>query len=367
MLSQAILANNCLQNEGKGRKTLAIFVLRIKFHCGKFLEVKMNKIKLLPLLGIAFLAACTNDPTGGEKIDDDPRWKLHFPISVNESTNSFTANISYDYGVCRILESSNSTKWENKTFKETVDMEYVVNGDKLVMWPKGDENKGSQSPTYTRVVDTNDTTAFDNTSIFGYWNCDNDDFTIKITPHVFYTTEQVGPIDPTTITPVESEIDLANSYFIHDLYTCIARDYSCNFNHWHFTKSAPGNLNTLMGIHGITVNEATDRFVSLTYLDTEINVGVEHVQLDSLNSGNAYMSAYIQAQGDTCRFEHASTRPTEEVCTDDNMKYLTIFTYMDEFKTYSSKYIKDISSEFDYCVNIMLLKIIAASTQSIRD
>ncbi|MCQ2124721.1 MAG: hypothetical protein MJZ25_11100 [Fibrobacter sp.] len=305
----------------------------------------MNKIKLLPFLGMAILAACTSEESISNP-NGESKWNSQFPISIDQSENSLTMQIDYYYNACQLIKDGEkySTKWDTMSLQFTLEMQYTLTANKLTMWQK--EEGPSSALTYTKVGGDN--------SLYGTWNYDSSEDVMEITDKFIYTTEQSNA-DNSEQEPVESEIDLANSYFIYDLYSCGAEGYNCNFGHWHFTKKAPDFLEDMIYRQGIVIHESTDRFQRLSFKGKEITVNVEHVQLDSLNDGNALISATIQIQGDTCNFRHADLAPTKELCKAENAEDLATFAYSDEDgKIYSTSYVIDNSDEFALCVSRLL-------------
>ncbi len=274
----------------------------------------------------------------------EPVWNAHYPITINEIEQSITVEINLEYGACRITGNGDdaTAAWGTISTEFSASSLYAVERNKLKMWPEG----GSEESITTYSGNSQ--------TVYGIWKHDFRDITIKITQDSIYATEQAMSINSAT-DPVESKIDLANSYFIYDLYSCGTEGYSCTFGHWHFTKAAPSFMSSMITSQGIKINEQTDRSQNLTFKGKDISVRVEHVQLDSLNNGNAYMEAFIESQGVTCHFEHASMATDEKHCTTENVEYLSTYTFEgDDDNIYSSKYVKDNSDEFAACVQSLV-------------
>lgn len=270
----------------------------------------------------------------------EPTWKSQYPVTLNEAEGSFVLHFSIGNDGCSITD--NSAEWISNSFEFPLDMVYEIQGNKLSYWYVEGE---SEKSIYTG----------NNQSIIGIWKSDESNSFIKFTQDTLYSTEQESQESTSTKPTVESEIDLTSSYIMYDLYGCGTEGFNCIFSHWHFTKKAPDFILDKIETKIIDIHEKTDRTASLTFVGKDLTINVEHVQLDSLNNGKHYIAATIQSQGDTCRFEHISADPTRELCTANNVEYLSEITYEGEDgKKYSARYFNDNDVEFAQCVSALL-------------
>ena len=287
----------------------------------------------------SMVQSSTGTAQSSASIRQEPKWTSKYPVTIDEGEGTFTIHFSYGDDACSIGE--NSAEWVVNSQEIPVDMLYRIDGKKLSIWS---------------LDDVNDISLFngDNESIFGTWYSENRDYDVKFTSDTFYTTENLGSTNSAAQVPVESDIDIASSYIMYDLYNCNSDESHCVFNHWHFTKQAPDFILGEIQKKTIDIREKTDRTVKLTFAGKEFYIQVDHVQLDSLNNGKTLIAASIQSQGATCNFEHASMAPTRELCTVENLKYLSDSAYEGEDgKVYSTEYSNDNSVEFSYCVKDM--------------
>lgn len=327
----------------------------------------MNKLKFWMSLGVAVCAissfvGCSGNGSATKPNDDaaessadvaaesssgtapsagkEPTWKSQYPVTLNEAEGSFVLHFSIGNDGCSITD--NSAEWISNSFEFPLDMVYEIQGNKLSYWYVEGE---SEKSIYTG----------NNQSIIGIWKSDESNSFIKFTQDTLYSTEQESQESTSTKPTVESEIDLTSSYIMYDLYGCGTEGFNCIFSHWHFTKKAPDFILDKIETKIIDIHEKTDRTASLTFVGKDLTINVEHVQLDSLNNGKHYIAATIQSQGDTCRFEHISADPTRELCTANNVEYLSEITYEGEDgKKYSARYFNDNDVEFAQCVSALL-------------
>lgn len=275
-----------------------------------------------------------------QNAEKEPVWNTQYPITLNESEGTFTIHFGFNNDGCSITD--NSAEWISNSFEFPLDMVYEIQGNKLSYWYVEGE---SEKSIYTG----------NNQSIIGIWKSDESNSFIKFTQDTLYSTEQESQESTSTKPTVESEIDLTSSYIMYDLYGCGTEGFNCIFSHWHFTKKAPDFILDKIETKIIDIHEKTDRTASLTFVGKDLTINVEHVQLDSLNNGKHYIAATIQSQGDTCRFEHISADPTRELCTANNVEYLSEITYEGEDgKKYSARYFNDNDVEFAQCVSALL-------------
>lgn len=315
----------------------------------------MNKIKFLMSLSIMLLGACS-DKENINSPDNDPadssnsqgsQWNLSFPVSVDESKQTIDMQMNLSFEACQIIEKGDdySTKWSNAKFSTSTTMAYNINGSTLKMWDTDSENGEVGALTYSG----------NNSSIFGTWSYDSSDNIMTITKDTIYTTEKMGMGMSTESLNIETEIDLANSYFMYDLYACASKNYDCIFNHWHFTKPAPNIIEDLIENLEPEIIEQKNRSMALTINGKNVNINVEHVQLDSLNNGNALITATIQSQDKNCHFEHIKQSVTKELCTPDNLDYITGDPFFDENgDIFVETFLKDNANVFSRCVASIL-------------
>lgn len=319
------------------------------------LYASANKPKILLGIGIitiAIFAACSDDNSSGA-FDREVGLRNGYPIKVNEEDSTFTLYIAVSGNKCILRESGIS--WEEDFYNYTQDYSFRINGDYLTLNDglvlKGESNKSLYGTWY-------EPEGCQNTSD-GTFQCES----IKKTNWMKFTRDSMityaGNASSSSVSePVETPINLEDSYFMYDLYRCISKDRFCSFGHWHFTKDAKDLIGGKIRKQNIEIKSKSSNAVTFEVDDREFSVQVEHVQVDSLNNGNEHYVAYVQTNQDTCYFEHSSMPATKEVCTEENLDYFLGYEIEDEENPYVifTKYVKDNTLEFENCVFVLTKK-----------
>lgn len=303
----------------------------------------MDKVKFLLFLGFALLAACSSENSVSTSADSVySSWPTRFSILINEKNSTFTINYVFTENACLLNEGT--TQWTVRTFDFPLESHYEFHGDSLVYYLV-DEETGN---------DTNVFIGQNNGSILGKWSyTDGSGNTAFITKDSIFSTDY----DDSENVVIESQIDLASSYFAYNLFYCKTREGLCPFSHSDFVNDAPDFINSLISDKNIEILKKTDRTMQFSMDGKIYDVVVEHVQVYNMNNGNSYKSAYVASEGDTCRFEHNNQYITQKYCVDGNYDILYEDAIEeDDGNTYAYSYFKDNSVSFATCVKAMMQK-----------
>ncbi|MCF0225136.1 MAG: hypothetical protein HUK20_12780 [Fibrobacter sp.] len=283
----------------------------------------MNKGVLYALSSLvvssSILLACS-DSGSSSSVEAEANYSI--PISVNEKARTITFLQSAPTEMC-IIENE-SAEWSTHTVKLSEERPYTIDGNKMKIFLDGVEayESGDTSNVMSLIGGSNK-------GPYGIWY--QDEANVDSSQYIEITSNKINSFAPLTTQkeesePVETKIDLRNSYFMFDFYRCVVSKDLCSFGQWHFSKGARVFVGEYERKPEIEILESSDRNVKLTYNDREFIINVEHVQDDSLNNGKSLYSATIQSGDKICSFIYERNDVPKEYCRDENVKYITSFS-----------------------------------------
>lgn len=333
-------------------KALPFALYKLNFRIAHLLRdnmgIQMKKvcffICVLAMLGAtALFTACGSDDVSSNPsgpIDFGDKIYFAFPInSIDKKHHQFSMGFWFSEDACIYRDSK--VLWDTLVYSEDLTFDYTIKDHQLTL-----KNE------YVRF---NPARSEKNKSLLGVWNV-KDDGSVQyvITQDTFYYAGIKTEKEEIIPEPVETPIVLGESYFMYDMYRCVQYDRICYFDQWHFSKKGPNSLHEFR----IDVHDSTSNSMSFTHEGQEFFINVLHVQDDSLNNGKAYYSAITVIDQDTCFYEYTRSNVTEDLCKEENLKYLMGYSRDDEDAELEDikgdivmfEYMKNSIEEFQKCI-----------------
>lgn len=321
-------------------------------------QISNTFVKFTTFIAVALMAACSDSGSGSSVGgSNDGPVREAFSISVDEKDSIITLHLKVPDENC-ILRNS-SVSWVEELVDYDHDIRYHMSspffslelGDLSFPLFKGDTNKtvyGIRNPITGYYYDKTGEISQDTVDYSSTLEITRD--SLIITTENPYFLEEKPEENPQE--PEELSINLLRSRFMLDFYQCATGKYICSLLYQNLVKSAASLTIDMEKQENITVRERKDTSVQVTLYGRDYTITAEHVQMESINYGNKYISVTIKSGEKSCHYEYIKKAISKELCKDENLQYLrgAVIQSDEGQDTLISEFFKNNYNEFNDCV-----------------